>query len=764
MRAQAEPIRADRVELILEQLDSLPTPSPVAMRLLKLTSADDAEIDEIVSLVQADAALTGKLLALCRRANTGLGDSVLTVERAVVMLGFEAVRSALLSVHLHGFFAAADPNERAGGESIDRGGLWRHTLAVACASEKIVEGHRKELGGIKPEEAFVAGLLHDLGKHALDSIVPKTYGRVARIAERNFSSLAEVERRVIGVDHHTAGKRLAEAWGLPHALQDVIWLYGQPRNSLPDLEHEALIGVVTAANALARRLHIGCSGEGREAPEPAALCAEWGLDPERVREVELSLHERVSERIQVLGLEETGDQEIAVESILAANRRLAQLNAALQQRSRTTEWQARTLEAINEFHETSGRVRSLVGAIGAVAASASSLLGEGFFALITQTRSGQPWRVFECSSDGRVLRTHSADPPHGVKDLAEALADTNAAAANLSLLSWLTDYLSGSSDLRQVQLLPLRAGHNRPALLAHDRPIPQERLEGRGLRALAATWGAAIAAASNHEGARRLGEQLAEANRALMATQGALTEARSLARLGEFAAGAAHEMNNPLTVIRGRSQMLTRRLREIDEESTGAAWAIGEAASRLSDLITSLHLFADPPKPERRLENIPDLLGRVVRDLRRARESRGEAAPVVRMTVQGPFPSAWIDGAHVASAVEELLANAYDAGPEGLIELRAQIDEPDDRLVISVRDDGCGMSEHALRHAFDPFFSEKPAGRRAGLGLARARRLIDLHGGSIELESAPGQGTTARIILDDWRQPAESAPPEREAA
>jgi len=764
MQAQAEPSRPDRVELILEQLDSLPTPSPVAMRLLKLTSADDAEIDEIVSLVEADAALTGKLLALCRRANTGLGDSVLTVERAVVMLGFEAVRSALLSVHLHGFFAAADPSERAGGESIDRGGLWRHTLAVACASERIVEAHRKDMREIKPEEAFVAGLLHDLGKHALDSIVPKTYGRVVRIAERDFSSLAGVERRVIGVDHHTAGKRLAESWGLPHALQDVIWLYGQPRDSLPELEHERLIGVVTVANALARRLHIGFSGEGEEAGEIAPLCAEWGLDVEKVEAVELSLHERVAQRIQVLGLEETDDQEIAVESILAANRRLGQLNAAMQQRTKTAEWQARSLEAINEFHEKSGRARSLVGTVGAVAASAGSLFGGGFFAVVTQARAGQPWRIFECAADGRVVRTQNADPPPAARDLAETLSDGNAAAANLSLLSWLTDYLGGSSDLRQVQLLPLRAGQNRPALLAHDRPIPTERLEGRGMRALAATWGAAISAASNHEGARRLGEQLAEANRALMATQGALTEARSLARLGEFAAGAAHEMNNPLTVIRGRSQMLMRRLRETDPASEGAAGAIAEAAARLSDLITSLHLFADPPKPLRRLENIPDLLSRVVRDLRRARERRGEVVPVVRMTVQGPFPSAWIDGEQVGSAVEELLANACDSGPEGFIELRAQIDEPDDRLVISVRDDGCGMSEHALRHAFDPFFSEKPAGRRAGLGLARARRLVDLHGGSIELESSPGQGTTARIILDEWRQPAETAQPEREAA
>ena len=57
------------------------------------------------------------------------------------------------------------------------------------------------------------------------------------------------------------------------------------------------------------------------------------------------------------------------------------------------------------------------------------------------------------------------------------------------------------------------------------------------------------------------------------------------------------------------------------------------------------------------------------------------------------------------------------------------------------------MSTRALQHAFDPFFSEKPAGRRTGLGLTRARRLVELHGGEVSLQSAPGEGTTATISL-----------------
>jgi signal transduction histidine kinase len=83
--------------------------------------------------------------------------------------------------------------------------------------------------------------------------------------------------------------------------------------------------------------------------------------------------------------------------------------------------------------------------------------------------------------------------------------------------------------------------------------------------------------------------------------------------------------------------------------------------------------------------------------------------------------------------------------------------------LISVADDGTGLSERAKRHACDPFFSELSAGRRSGLGLTRARRFVELHGGKISLESKQGMGTTARIVLPMWKgQQAEVS--SREAA
>lgn len=756
--------RAERVEMILQEVDALPTISPIALRLLRLSSAEDTDIREIVSLVEADPALTGRLLSMCRRANTGLGDAITTVDRAIVMLGFEVVRSTLLSVHMHEMIAGGAWAQRADraaldaedGEErfapIDRKGLWRHELAVACAAELIADEHASTLA-VKPDEAFVCGLLHDLGKHALDSILPRTYARAAHIAQRRAIDIAEVERRIMGIDHHAAGKRVGEQWGLQHAIQDVMWLHGQSAESVPDLPHRALIGVVTAADAMVRRLHVGWSGNYAQPAELSAIAAEWGLDPARLERVEARIHENVARRTRELGIEQSvEDGRLALESVLEANRQLGRLNARLHERAKVVDTQSRALGAIATFHGAERAGRTLVRAFADVARSAAELFGDGFYAMIYQSRSGEPWHVCQCAGDGRVLRSQAVEPPPGGHDLASLADPSQLNASTMGMVSWLTDYLGDAQDVRRVHLLPLTTGAGRPALLVHDREIDKDILQSAALRSLTATWAAAIAAAAQHEGARRLGEQLAEANRHILQAQSRLAELESMGRLGELAAGLAHEMNNPLTVISGRGQLLAARLESA--ETRQAARAIVEASQRLTDLVSSLHFFARPPAARPGPTDLTDLLSRVVRDFRMRRTEDGETTTPVRMVVQGPLPPIWVDGGHLSAVVAELLQNAWESEPRGLIELRAHIDPADDRLVIVVKDDGCGMSEHALRHAFDPFFSEKPAGRQTGLGLARARRLIDLLSGRIELASRVGGGTTARVVLEKWKRPA----------
>jgi signal transduction histidine kinase len=97
----------------------------------------------------------------------------------------------------------------------------------------------------------------------------------------------------------------------------------------------------------------------------------------------------------------------------------------------------------------------------------------------------------------------------------------------------------------------------------------------------------------------------------------------------------------------------------------------------------------------------------------------------------------------------EVIENAMQATADnkGRVEIHAAFDPYGSRVVITIADTGCGMDETALRRAFDPFFSSKPAGRRRGMGLAKALRWVESSGGSMRLESRPNQGTRAMILL-----------------
>jgi signal transduction histidine kinase len=271
------------------------------------------------------------------------------------------------------------------------------------------------------------------------------------------------------------------------------------------------------------------------------------------------------------------------------------------------------------------------------------------------------------------------------------------------------------------------------------------------LELLVPSWAAALTAGEQVEAARHLSEQLAEANRMLAETQERLAQSRALATIGEVAAGAAHEMNNPLTIISGRAQLLASQIH--DGQLRSMAEQIVAQSSRLTDMISALRALAEPPKPRRRSVDLAQLLTEAIAQ---CSARKGDKKTSIKLIVPPGLPQAHLDPEHLSDAVRELVRNALEAEGSAKVEVRAQISAFDDRLLIQVTDDGSGLSEHARAHAFDPFFSEKPAGRQPGLGLSHARRLIEGHGGHLTLENVMNvgkkSGAQATISLPHWRR------------
>ena len=744
---------SQKVELILERIDQLPTLSPIAQKLLDAATNDDVDIAELSALIETDPSLTGKVLSLCRRSDRGVSETVTNVQHAVTLVGLEAIQSAVLSVEVYSLMSGAESDASTVG--FDGQGHWRACISVASASEMIAQALR--LPKVRSETAFTAGLLHGIGRSALNLALPGSYGKVLRIAEQRGVDSARLERELIGLDHQAAGRRLAEHWGLPLMMQDVAWLYDMPAESVPDLQHRKLIGIVACARALCRRMNLGWFGDFAQAPDVGEIARGFGLNEAAIESVATRVHERVAERCGALGMDEISPVEVLLESVTRANARLASLNRSLANRSDHGSQQKKILDTIGDFCEKSRTSAGLAGAMAQIARSAADLIGGELFTIVTQSERGEQWRMFRFTETGTLVRSEVLAAPilePGRRASLTMLTDpSQALTSGIKIMGFLAQYATENVEMDQIRILPLITGEDaedRPAQCAllfvekdFERAIPSSVQR----RAVLSVWGSAVASALRHEFARKLSDELADRHRDLAETQAKLAETQSMARLGVMTAGAAHEMNNPLTVIKGYAQVL--RSRVADSELRKLAEKMGVAAQEISDLISSMNLIADPPEPEMERCSIQGIINEAVV----ATRERTRMNCASRISIPPGMPVALLDPQLLRSALIELIANAAESGTTEIIEIRVQIDQLDDRLLVMIKDHGSGMPQKTLDHAFDPFFSEKPAGRQTGLGLFRARRLVELMGGSVSLSSREGIGTRALLMLPTWRAP-----------
>jgi signal transduction histidine kinase len=215
----------------------------------------------------------------------------------------------------------------------------------------------------------------------------------------------------------------------------------------------------------------------------------------------------------------------------------------------------------------------------------------------------------------------------------------------------------------------------------------------------------------SREEARTLAEELAEANRRLLATQDALLRTRALTTVGEMAAGAAHEMNNPLAVISGRSQLLARTIP--DEKQRAMAKLVHEQADRLSDIITEMMAFAKPQPPVPAACDVGSLISTA---LTRAKARTEPADRNIEVTI-GVVPRVLADAEQVSAAIAEVIDNALQATDPRAGRLasgrattrgRAGGGDGDGRRVRDGR--------ATLTRAFDPFYSSSRPAAAAGSG------------------------------------------------
>lgn len=233
-----------RYQKVVENIDNLPSLPQIVTRLIRVVNSPDSSAEDAAKLIQKDPALTSKMIRLANSAFYGIPRSISSVSSAVVILGFNTIRSLVLSASVMKMFSGSITG------GIDKNLFWKHSIATAIAAKLIVR-HFLNVRMMDPESAFCAGILHDISKLIFNEYVYDEYREACEHARNSKISILEAERLVLGIDHAEVGRIISDKWALPLDLEYSLVHHHRPSNA--DKLKE-LVATVHMADIMAHRI------------------------------------------------------------------------------------------------------------------------------------------------------------------------------------------------------------------------------------------------------------------------------------------------------------------------------------------------------------------------------------------------------------------------------------------------------------------------------------------------------------------------------
>ncbi|MHC4854977.1 MAG: HDOD domain-containing protein [Planctomycetota bacterium] len=737
---QNQQIVARQVERIVRQLTSLSTLPAVVADLLSKINESPADSDLLVENIQADPALTAKVLMLAHQEGVQFTNGPAIAE-AVAKLPLTLLREAVISVKV---FQIHDSGDDADGKRLlPRKQMALHSLATACCAGQIAE---RVLEPSQRQTAYLAGLLHDIGKCALDEVMPKSFAKMAAQARSSQSSLPAVEQQHLGLDHAVLGKRLAQKWGLPEAITSAIWLHHCDAQTLSaDLPDVDIARVVALANQMAHRAGLGQSGSCDPLDSIEELAALVSINSDQLEEISNHVTQMIQTRGNLLGLQ-AGDETAGYYTMIHKTAaELAQDNRKLTTASRDYLALSGQAELIDDFLNQVDENTSALEIAEALARCWQKHCRSGLTGVYVVPDSTEPYVELAVMDRRGRLNVRTLYMPDQVPPVPEAFRTQASVLPAADGARWLTDQLEADFNPRLLKMAPLRMGDEVVGVLVFEAftgEKPDTAKSDVPLSCKVAASAFALAqAAGKHE---RLAERFVQVMSTLRQTRAELARQQTLTGLAEMAAGAAHELNNPLSVISGRAQLLADS--ESDEDKKQMLAQIRDRTGEISQIVTDLLAFARPTEPAKRSVLAEELLAKAIEATCR---QCGLGSMEIEIAGEAKQAAVYVDVHQVTQSLSFVLTNALQSykGGNGPVWIDCAESLDEHAVSAAIRDTGCGMDAETLANACQPFFSSHPAGRKRGMGLAHAQRLLLLNGGDLKITSQPDKGTTVTITL-----------------
>ncbi len=236
---------------ILAQVGSVPSLPSVVLELRKYLNDPEVSFDQLARVIEFDPGLTANVLQLANSAYFGWTRTIKTVKEAITRLGTNRIFQMVLCMSV-----APLVRKPIKGYDTDGEGLWKHSIATAICAEQLVE----VLGLPDLEEAFTAGLLHDMGKGVLGTFVEIDDEAIKEIVRTDNLSFNEAEQMVLGIDHAEVAAELLRAWNLPEVVVEGARWHHQPQHAAA--EHQQLVDLIHVADFLCMSFGFGQGVDG----------------------------------------------------------------------------------------------------------------------------------------------------------------------------------------------------------------------------------------------------------------------------------------------------------------------------------------------------------------------------------------------------------------------------------------------------------------------------------------------------------------------
>lgn len=730
-----------RVELAVGELTSLSVPPCVAVQYLPKVFQGRFSPSGIADIAECEPAIAAAVLSLAQRLGAGPARQRHAIRLVLDRLDGDDVRDALLGIKVAAGEVESVEGQPAAPTHED---LTLHSLAVACCARHIAEAVSWQLD---PLLAYCAGLLHDIGKYALRDIMPRSLAAIAGEAEAMRAGLHAVELRHLGTNHTLLGRQLAQRWRLPEAVAMAIWLHhSRPATVSQGLPQARVALVVWAADHLARHAGVGRSGSFHT-PEPLDGIAEaLDVPVATLRDIQDALAEEVGRKAQALSFDLPNAAARYGDLLQASTASLSRMHSRLSHESRELQTSAGYLAFTGEFLAGVDSSMDPIAIAEDFARRWQRFFQTGSVCLYL------PGGAADGAVDAVVIEAlgHSRklvlEMPEDTPPVPPAIADHFALIEAYGHFDWVQEQLEVDFDPGRTRLLPLISGGRAVAVIAFELNYPGDSDLFAARFATAASLAATVLdlALAKHR-CERLSEQLAQVSLQTVASSRPANSTSGLDRveaLAEMAAGVAHELNNPLSVISGRAQLLAQA--ESDGQKRHVLEVIEENARATAGIIDDLMSFAQPPAPRPAMVDVRQIVREAVE---LAGHKTGADHVNAQVQVADDVQEVFVDSAQVVSAVANIVANAIESYTDTMGPVKVTAEAAERGVSLQVRDLGAGMDAETLRKATHPFFSGKPAGRKRGMGLAYAARLIELNRGSLDIQSRPGEGTAVTVLL-----------------